>query len=174
MMVYIYFAFKIITVFWNIAIAALCFNGILTVFFMTEENPQIISAKIIIPLMWTILLLIKWITSKYANACKHVFPCFILIFGSTCTYENTFFNHFKIFEIWLMYYFFCSLIVIWNWFDWKRIVLAFWIVKVNYVVVMTWTYGMLSNQFYIGILYASITYPIISIIVTKKIYQKLH
>ena len=78
-------------VFWNIAIFALWWNEVFTICFMTNENPQVNSAKIIIPLLLIIVISIKWITNRYTRACKHVFPWFVLCFGATCTFENTLF-----------------------------------------------------------------------------------
>ena len=120
-----------------------------------------------------ITLGIKWVTKRYEGAHKHVFPVFILFFGFVLTHENTYFKHFKIFEIWLVFYFFWTLIWITIWFDWKRIVLSFWIVKFYYIAIMYITYKELTFQFYFGIWYACISYPIVSILITKRILDLL-
>ena len=102
-----------------------------------------------------------------------MFPLFILFFGSALTYENTMSKEFKIYEIWLIFYFFWTIISITICFDWKQIVLSFWIVKFNYWIVMNWIYDSLGFQFYIGIAYVCLTYPIISLLITKKILELL-
>ena len=156
-------------VFWNLVLFCNLINFILANLFMAKDNLQANTAKFIIPCKIIIVFLIKWTTRRHDGAYKYVFPMFILFFGFALTYENSLFKEYKLYEIWLIFYFFWILIWITIWFDWKRIVLAFWIVKIVYIIVMQNTYGSLGFQFYIGISYICMIYPIMSLIITKKI-----
>lgn len=145
----------------------------MVVLFPDKNNLHYQSVKFVIPSLITFILTTKWLTIKYVTVCKYVFPGFVLFFGMILSIENTFFDRFRLYEIWLMYYFFCFLISVTHCFDWKRIVLAFWVVKAFYVCMMYKAYGVLTFQFYAGIVYACSTYPIVSMLATTKIIDLL-
>ena len=105
-------------VFVNLSLSSLSIN-LLAVFLMADDNPQKNSARIIVPMLIAAIYGIKFITSKYVETWKYVFPFFILISGTSMTIENTFFSDFKIHEIWVVFYFLWSLLSISIWFEWK-------------------------------------------------------
>ena len=72
-------------VFCNFVMLLLSINIIGIMFFMDQENLQNNTAKFMVSSLLVYILIIKWITKRYLEAYRYVFPSFIIIFGSALT-----------------------------------------------------------------------------------------
>ena len=72
-------------VFCNFVLLLLALNIIGIMFFMDQENLQNNTAKFMVSSLLVYILIIKWITKRYLEAYRYVFPSFIIIVGSALT-----------------------------------------------------------------------------------------
>ena len=113
-----------------------------------------------------------WWISRFKNNHKvieYVFFIFLLFDGIDIAYEGTFFNEYKFYEIWLLYYSIFLIISIASCFQWKRMVLLFWFVKIFNFIVIHYTYKSISLYFYCGYVFVIIFLPLIWMIAARII-----
>lgn len=81
---------------------------------MNDDNDLRSTLKIIAPCVLISLNIADIIIKKTPILLKHTFLAYIIGFGLIITHENLMFETFRIYEMWLMYYFVCFIISIIN------------------------------------------------------------
>lgn len=158
---------------WNICILLikfmLSFGIVMVLLFSEQYNFQNILYLVSRLLLLTIFLVVDKRIRKYPLLIDNIFIAVLVVFGMILTDENIQLEGPVLYAYWLPYQVMYIMISIIHCLSIKKILITYIWVKVYYLVLMSWVYGILPVRIYFSILMMFLVVPMWVVIMTKQI-----
>ena len=102
---------------------------------MQNLNKEYIGIRVIPFFIFGLIMLFDRLAKKYEKFLYNANPLILFLIGLSIIGENWMLDKYRVYETWILLYFHLFLVWIVHWFEWKKIVLTFIVLKSIYIVV---------------------------------------